>query len=57
MQPGNAREALCAGDRESAARLRYFITSLHTPEVLRYAVEAMAEELAKIDPKYLGKKA
>jgi 7-keto-8-aminopelargonate synthetase-like enzyme len=42
---------------ESAARLRYFITSLHTPEELRYTVEAMAEELAKIDPKYLGNKA
>ena len=42
---------------ESAARLRFFITSLHTPEEIRYTVEAMAEELKKIDPKYLGKTA
>ena len=41
---------------ESAARLRFFITSLHTPEEIRYTVDAMAEELEKIDPKYLGKK-
>jgi 8-amino-7-oxononanoate synthase len=42
---------------ESAARLRFFITSLHTPEELRYTVDALAEELEKIDPKYLGRTA
>ncbi len=38
---------------ESAARLRFFITALHTPEEIHYTVDALAEELAKIDPKYL----
>jgi 8-amino-7-oxononanoate synthase len=41
---------------ESAARLRYFITSLHTPDEIRHTVDAMAEELEKIDPKYLSNK-
>ena len=34
---------------ESAARLRFFITSLHTVEQIRYTVDAIVEELAKID--------
>ena len=34
---------------ESAARLRFFITSLHSEEQIRYTVDAMVEELAKID--------
>ncbi|HEY4760899.1 MAG TPA: aminotransferase class I/II-fold pyridoxal phosphate-dependent enzyme, partial [Thermoguttaceae bacterium] len=38
---------------ESASRLRFFITSKHTPEELHYTVEAMAEELEKIDPAIL----
>jgi 7-keto-8-aminopelargonate synthetase-like enzyme/acyl-CoA synthetase (AMP-forming)/AMP-acid ligase II/acyl carrier protein len=38
---------------ESASRLRFFITSQHTSEELRYAVEVMAEELEKINPAYL----
>ncbi|MEN6450336.1 MAG: aminotransferase class I/II-fold pyridoxal phosphate-dependent enzyme [Thermoguttaceae bacterium] len=33
---------------ENAARLRYFISARHTPEQLRYTVQAMAEELQKI---------
>jgi len=39
---------------ESAARLRYFITCLHTEEQIRYTINAMVDELRKIDPKYLG---
>jgi 7-keto-8-aminopelargonate synthetase-like enzyme len=35
---------------ESAARLRFFITSLHTPEQIRTTVDAVAEELANIVP-------
>lgn len=35
---------------EHAARLRFFITSCHTEEQIRYTVAALAEELAKIDP-------
>jgi 8-amino-7-oxononanoate synthase len=38
---------------ESASRLRFFITSGHTSEELRYAVEIMTEELEKINPAYL----
>lgn len=33
---------------ESAARLRFFITAMHTEEQIRYTVEAVAEELEKI---------
>ena len=38
---------------ESASRLRYFITSQHTPEELHYTVEVMSEELDNINPAYL----
>jgi len=38
---------------ESASRLRFFITSRHTSDELRYTVEVMTEELEKIDPAYL----
>jgi 7-keto-8-aminopelargonate synthetase-like enzyme len=37
---------------ERAARLRFFITSCHSEEQIRYTVDAIAEELAKIDPSY-----
>jgi 7-keto-8-aminopelargonate synthetase-like enzyme len=37
---------------ERAARLRFFITSSHTEEQIRYTVAALSEELAKIDPQY-----
>ena len=40
---------------ESAARLRYFITALHNEEQIRYAVDATAEELEKIEPSYLAR--
>lgn len=33
---------------ERAARLRFFITSLHTDKQIRYTVDALAEELEKI---------
>jgi 8-amino-7-oxononanoate synthase len=33
---------------ESAARLRFFITCLHTEEQVRETVEAVAEELARL---------
>jgi 8-amino-7-oxononanoate synthase len=33
---------------ESAARLRFFITSLHTSEQIRYTIEVLAEELERI---------
>jgi hypothetical protein len=34
---------------ESAARLRFFITSQHSEAQIRYTVNAIVEELAKID--------
>ncbi len=37
---------------ERAARLRFFITSSHTPDQIRRTVAAMQEELAKIDATY-----
>ena len=37
---------------ERAARLRFFITSSHTPDQIRRTVAAMQEELARIDPAY-----
>jgi 8-amino-7-oxononanoate synthase/acyl carrier protein len=37
---------------ESASRLRFFITSLHSEEQIRYTVETIVEELGKIDPQY-----
>ena len=33
---------------ESAARLRFFITSLHTSDQIRYTVDMLAKELEKI---------
>ena len=37
---------------ERAARLRFFITSSHTPDQIRRTIAALQEELAKIDPAY-----
>ncbi len=39
---------------ESAARLRFFITSMHSEDEIRYTVDAMTEEIEKIEPKYLA---
>jgi 8-amino-7-oxononanoate synthase len=38
---------------ESASRLRYFITARHTEQQIRYTIEAMVEELEKINPSHL----
>jgi len=37
---------------ERAARLRFFITSSHTPDQIRRTIAALQEELARIDPAY-----
>ena len=42
---------------EEKARLRFFITSAHTPEQIRFTIDVLAEEIAKIDPKYLQPRA
>jgi 8-amino-7-oxononanoate synthase len=38
---------------ENATRLRFFITSQHTFDELRYAAEVLIDELEKINPAYL----
>ncbi len=40
---------------ESAARMRFFISTLHSPQQIRYAIDVMVEELEKIDPDYLNR--
>jgi 7-keto-8-aminopelargonate synthetase-like enzyme/acyl-CoA synthetase (AMP-forming)/AMP-acid ligase II/acyl carrier protein len=52
----NVQPILHPAVEESAARLRFFITTLHGEEQIRFTVRAMAEELEKIDPKYLTKR-
>jgi 8-amino-7-oxononanoate synthase len=37
---------------ESAARLRFFITSTHTEEQIRYAIDALVEQWERIDPHF-----
>ena len=40
---------------EKAARLRFFITTLHSEEQIRYTIEVMVEELEKISSEYLNR--
>jgi 8-amino-7-oxononanoate synthase/acyl carrier protein len=51
----NVQPILYPAVEERAARLRFFITSTHTPEQIRYAVRATAEELDRIDHSYRGR--
>jgi len=44
----NVQPILYPAVEEKAARLRFFITSLHTEAQIRYTVDALAEELEKI---------
>jgi 8-amino-7-oxononanoate synthase len=50
----NVQPILYPAVEEKAARLRFFITSCHSEEQIRATVDAVAEELAKIDPAYLA---
>jgi len=50
----NVQPILYPAVEESAARLRFFLTSMHTEEQIRYTIDVMVEELEKIDPEYLG---
>jgi 8-amino-7-oxononanoate synthase len=50
----NVQPILYPAVEERAARLRFFVTSTHTEEQIRHTVDATAEELEKIDPKYLA---
>jgi 8-amino-7-oxononanoate synthase len=48
----NVQPILHPAVEESAARLRFFITAKHTEEQIRLTVEAVVEELKKIDPSH-----
>jgi 7-keto-8-aminopelargonate synthetase-like enzyme len=50
----NVQPILHPAVEETAARLRFFITCEHTAEQIRVTVDAVAEELAKIEPRYLN---
>ncbi len=50
----NVQPILHPAVEEKAARLRFFITSDHTEAQMRDTVDAVAEELEKIDPRYLA---
>jgi 7-keto-8-aminopelargonate synthetase-like enzyme len=45
----NVQPILYPAVEEKAARLRFFITSRHTPDQIRRTIAAMREELAKIE--------
>ena len=49
----NAKPILHPAVEENAARVRFFITALHTEEQIHYTVDVLAEELTKIDPGYV----
>jgi 7-keto-8-aminopelargonate synthetase-like enzyme len=49
----NVQPILHPAVEEKAARLRFFLTALHTDQQIRDTVDAVAEELEKIDPRYL----
>jgi len=48
----NVQPILYPAVEESAARLRFFITSTHIEDQIRQTVSAVAEELARIDPDF-----
>ncbi len=48
----NVQPILYPAVEEEKARLRFFMTSLHTEQQIRDTVEAVAQELMKIDPRY-----
>lgn len=50
----NVQPILYPAVDESAARLRFFLTSMHTEEQIRFTVAALAEEAARLDPKYVS---
>jgi 8-amino-7-oxononanoate synthase len=51
----NVQPILHPAVEESASRLRYFITACHKERQLRYTIDAMTEELEKINPRYLAR--
>ena len=51
----NVQPILHPAVEESASRMRYFITAKHNEKQLRYTVDAMVEELEKIDSRHLAR--
>jgi 7-keto-8-aminopelargonate synthetase-like enzyme len=49
----NVQPILYPAVEEEKARLRFFITAAHTEDQLRHTAAVVAEELGRIDPKYL----
>ena len=50
----NVQPILYPAVEERAARLRFFVTARHTEEQIRHAIDVMAEEVERINPKYLS---
>jgi 8-amino-7-oxononanoate synthase/acyl carrier protein len=50
----NVQPILYPAVEERAARLRFFITASHTEAQIRHSIDVTAEEVERIDPKYLG---
>jgi 8-amino-7-oxononanoate synthase/acyl carrier protein len=50
----NVQPILYPAVEERAARLRFFITASHTEEQIRHAIDVTAEEVERINPRYLG---
>jgi 8-amino-7-oxononanoate synthase/acyl carrier protein len=51
----NVQPIMYPAVEEKAARLRFFLTALHTSEQIRKTVHAVSEELAKIDAAYAAR--
>jgi 8-amino-7-oxononanoate synthase len=49
----NVQPILYPAVEERAARLRFFITASHTEEQIRHSIDVTAEEVGRINPKYL----
>ena len=51
----NVQPILYPAVEERAARLRFFITSRHTPEQIQRTIQALREELSTIDPRFAAR--
>lgn len=50
----NVQPILYPAVEESSSRLRFFITSTHSAEQIRYTVDVLAEEAERIDARYVS---
>ena len=51
----NVQPILYPAVEDAASRLRFFMTAAHTEQQIRETVDAVAEELGKIDPSVLSR--